>query len=121
MSTNTPLIHRETWTFAIERDGDDDWPDCPVPYSKVGALFRPEKVHVELDRGAREPHLTVTGWRLKGGAHGTPGRQAVTVRWYDIDRLITPVVWLVDGVTYWRKVLGLGPDETGVPWGPELA
>lgn len=113
MSTSTPLTHTESWTFAIDRDESDGWPDQAVPYSQVGALFRPEHVHVHLDRDAREPHLTVTGWRLKGD--GTPGRQEVRVRWYGIEKL-GDADWLGEAVNHWRKILDLGPGATGVDW-----
>jgi hypothetical protein len=113
MSTNGPLTHRESWTFTIDRDETDTWPDCPQPYSQAGALFRPEKVRVELDRDARQPGLTVTGWRLKGD--GAPGRQEVRVRDYDIEKL-GDADWLGAAVNHWRKILGLGPGVTGVDW-----
>jgi hypothetical protein len=111
MSTSTPLTHRESWAFGIDRDETDAWPDCPVPYSQVGALFRPERVIVHLGRDAREPSLTVTGWRLKGD--GTPGRQEVRVRYYDVERLGD---WVGEAVNHWRKILDLGPGVTGVDW-----
>ena len=113
MSQSTPLRHAESWTFGIERDEADAWPDSPVPYSQVGALFRPERITVHLERDAREPNLTVTGWRLKGD--GTPGRQPVRVPWHSTDKL-GDTTWLAEVVNRWRKVLGLGPGATGVDW-----
>lgn len=112
MSANTPLTHTESWAFGIVRDETDGWPDQDVPYTQAGALFRPERVIVHLDRDGREPHLTVTGRRLKGD--GTPGRQEVRVRWHSTDKLDGD--WLGEVVNHWRKVLGLGPGTTGVDW-----
>lgn len=113
MSTHGTLTHAESWTFTVERDETDAWPDSPVPYSQAGAMFRPEQVLVELVRDTREPHLTVTGWRLKGD--GTPGRQEVRVRWYDVGKL-RDGDWVAEVVNHWRQVLGLGPGNTGVDW-----
>jgi hypothetical protein len=112
MSTSTPLQHTESWTFAIARDESDGWPDQDVPYSSVSALFRPEQVIVKLDRDARGPRLTVTGWRLK--SDGTPGRQEVRVAWYSTEKLNT--TWLAEVVNHWRRILDLGPGATGVDW-----
>lgn len=113
MSTSTPLQHRESWTFAIDRDEGDGWPDCPVPYTQSGALFRPEKVKVGLSRDARRPDLTVTGWRIKGD--GTPGRRECRVPWHTIGDL-GDTTWLDEVVDHWRKILNLGPGTTGVDW-----
>lgn len=113
MSTTGPLKHTERWTFGIERDETDGWPDTPVPYSQAGALFRPEKITVRLERDARRPGLSVRGWRLK--SDGTPGRQEVKVPDYDVDRL-GDTTWLAMATNYWRGVLGLGPGATGVDW-----
>jgi hypothetical protein len=113
MSTTGPLRRTESWVFTISRDETDAWPDQNVPYSQTGALFRPEHVHVHLDRDARQPNLTVTGWRLKGD--GTPGRSEVRVHWHEIGKL-RDTAWLGEVVNHWRKVLGLGPGTTGVSW-----
>jgi hypothetical protein len=118
MSTFSPVRHQESWTFDITRDEEDTWPDCPVPHRTVPATFRPEAVRVELTRGTRFPYLTVSGWQIK--SDGTPGRQEVTVRYYDIGKL-GDTSWLAEAVDQHRRLLNLGPGATDVDWLAEAA
>ena len=63
----TTLRRDRTWSFNVLRSDDDtDWPDeLPQPYSSVGRMYRPVRVHLVFSR-RNDEQVKLTGSAIYG-------------------------------------------------------
>jgi hypothetical protein len=66
----TTCQHYESWFLVIDRAEDDDWPDLP-PYSGASYEMRPDRITAKLTRDVPNPHVTLSGLRVR--KDGTTG------------------------------------------------
>lgn len=67
---SSSCVHHESWFLVIDKEEGDDWPDLP-PYAGASYEIRPDRISARITRGIPEPHVTLSGLRVR--KDGTAG------------------------------------------------